>query len=349
MGWAAAESRLREVWQNGLVMPAPASSVLVVSTPSIEGCPVTRYAGFVTARAVLGAGVLKDMGAWFSDMAGGRAGGYEAELESATETALDELRRKAEVLGANCVLSVSVQTEAIGGKSLSMLAVAAEGTAVVVDFQQSPHPGVARAVASGQARPVQAELGPFDQARLSALTQGLREGRFAHPSQGMSPALGEAEAVWHEIDALDVLRVWLGKPPVPLGDDEGLGAVSYLRAQGAVELARALARCGAEEVSDAKVADALMRGLHRDPFDFEAALELLHPRACAVAHVVALRLICELPIVFAHATGVGPALRELEAAVQALPEVRTGSKYSSRARALELLQEMRKEFGVRAR
>lgn len=121
-------------------MPRKHAHVLLVSTPTIEACPITAYSGFVTTRIVMGTGFFKDLDASVRDIAGGRSGGYEAELDEATQRALDELREKAAKLGANCVLSVSVQIESISGKGNSMLAVAAEA--------QGPPCGAARACPS---------------------------------------------------------------------------------------------------------------------------------------------------------------------------------------------------------
>lgn len=328
-------------------MPRSVSKVLIVSTPSIEGCPVTHYAGFVTARAVMGAGLLKDMGAWLTDWSGGRSGGYEEELERATQAVLKELQRKAARLGANCILSVSVQTEAIGGKNLSMLAVAAEGTAVVVDFAQSKYPGII-AESKAQAKPIEKQLNPMAQARLFAFTQGLRSGRFVHDSGGLSTALGASEAAWDEIDLNDVFALWFGKSPVPFGNDEGIGAIEFLRSRKAAEVAHALVACTWDPTEDAASADAIVRGVYRDPFDMGAALVLLRAKNNAAAQVVGLRLICEQPVIVQPTAASQDQLAELEAALKSVPDLRTGSEYASRDRALELLAQVRDGLASRA-
>ncbi len=294
----------------------------------------------------MGAGVFKDMGAWLAVWAGGRSGGYEEELERATQAALTELRRKAAALDANCILSVSVQTEAIGGKNLSMLAVAVEGTAVEVDFTQSKYPGII-AESNAPAKPIEKQMNLMAQARLFAFTQGLRKGRFMHDSGGISPALGVSEAVWDEIDLNDVFEVWFGSARVPFGDNDGLGAIEYLRSRKAAEVAHALVRHSWDPTEHRASVDAILRGVHCDPFDFVAALVLLRAKNRVAGQVIGLRLICEMPMIVEPAADSQRDLAELEAALKSVPDMRTGSKYSSRDRALEIVAGVRKELGSR--
>ena len=102
--------------------------MLVTTTNTIEGRPVQEYLGVVTGEAILGANVLKDIGAQFRDVFGGRAGMYEQELRKARQTALDEMTEEATRLGATAVIGVDIDYETVGGGN--MLMVSAAGTAV---------------------------------------------------------------------------------------------------------------------------------------------------------------------------------------------------------------------------
>ncbi len=102
--------------------------MLVTTTNTIEGRPVQEYLGVVTGEAILGANVLKDIGAQFRDVFGGRAGMYEQELRKARQTALDEITEEATRLGATAVIGVDIDYETVGGGN--MLMVSAAGTAV---------------------------------------------------------------------------------------------------------------------------------------------------------------------------------------------------------------------------
>ena len=104
--------------------------MIVTTTNNIEGRPVREYLGVVTGEAILGANAFKDFGASIRDVIGGRAGGYEKDLQKARATALAELQQEAEALGAGAILGVKIDYETLRG---TMLMVAASGTAVKID------------------------------------------------------------------------------------------------------------------------------------------------------------------------------------------------------------------------
>lgn len=104
--------------------------MIVTTTPSIEGRPIRDYLGIVTGEAILGANLFKDFGASIRDVIGGRAGGYEKDLQKARDTAIGEMQQVAEAMGANAVVGVDLDYETLKG---SMLMVTASGTAVKVD------------------------------------------------------------------------------------------------------------------------------------------------------------------------------------------------------------------------
>lgn len=106
--------------------------MLVTTTPSVEGRKVKRYLGIVTGEAIMGANIFKDIFAGIRDIVGGRAGAYEKELIRAKDIALNEMKERAEQLGANAIVGVDLDFETIGMKG-TMLMVSASGTAVVVE------------------------------------------------------------------------------------------------------------------------------------------------------------------------------------------------------------------------
>ena len=101
------------------------------TTPTLEGNPIRQYLGVVTAESIVGANVVKDFMANVRDFFGGRSGAYEGVLIEARETVLKELEERASRMGANAVVGISFDYEAVGGSG-SMLMVVASGTAVVV-------------------------------------------------------------------------------------------------------------------------------------------------------------------------------------------------------------------------
>jgi len=102
--------------------------MIITTTPSVEGRPVTDYKGIVVGEAILGANVFRDVFAAITDIVGGRSAAYEQELGKARTVALDELEERARALGANAVVGVDLDYEVIN----NMLMVSASGTAVVV-------------------------------------------------------------------------------------------------------------------------------------------------------------------------------------------------------------------------
>jgi uncharacterized protein YbjQ (UPF0145 family) len=103
----------------------------LTTTPNIEGKRVTKYLGIVAGEAILGANLFKDLFAGIRDLVGGRSATYEKELQRARDIALEELRQRAQDLGANAVVGIDIDYE-IMGKENGMLMVSASGTAVTV-------------------------------------------------------------------------------------------------------------------------------------------------------------------------------------------------------------------------
>ena len=104
----------------------------LTTTPNIEGRRVTKYLGIVAGEAILGANLFKDLFAGIRDLVGGRSATYEKELQRARDIALEELRQRAQDLGANAVVGIDIDYE-IMGKENGMLMVSASGTAVTVE------------------------------------------------------------------------------------------------------------------------------------------------------------------------------------------------------------------------
>jgi len=101
--------------------------MLIVTTDGIEGRKVVEYLGIVSGDAIVGANVFRDVFAKVRDVVGGRAGGYEKALRGAKDHAIEDMIRAAEAAGADAVVAVDLDYEAVGN---SMLMVSANGTAV---------------------------------------------------------------------------------------------------------------------------------------------------------------------------------------------------------------------------
>jgi uncharacterized protein YbjQ (UPF0145 family) len=101
--------------------------MIVTTTPAVEGRTVSDYVGIVASQGVLGLNVFLDVAAGMRNILGGRSRSYENELASGVSDSLDELEEQAAKLGADAVIGVDLDYEAVGNQ---MLMISASGTAV---------------------------------------------------------------------------------------------------------------------------------------------------------------------------------------------------------------------------
>lgn len=112
-------------------MPGPWGDkpMITTTTSSIEGRAIGQYLGLVSGEAVMGANIFRDLFAGLRDIVGGRSGSYENVLRGGRDQALSEMIEDAQRLGADAVVGISLDYEAIGASD-SMMMVVATGTAV---------------------------------------------------------------------------------------------------------------------------------------------------------------------------------------------------------------------------
>lgn len=101
--------------------------MILTTTNTIEGRPISAYKGIVVGEAIMGANIVRDFFASVTDVIGGRSGAYESKLKDARDEAMQEIAERAAALGANSVVGIDLDYEVIGE---SMLMVS--GTAVVI-------------------------------------------------------------------------------------------------------------------------------------------------------------------------------------------------------------------------
>lgn len=107
------------------------SAMILTTTPTVEGRRILEYKGVVTGETIVGANVLKDFLAGLSDFFGGRSGTYEKVLRNAKDSAMREMQERAAAVGANAIVGIDLDYEAIGQNG-SMLMVTCSGTAVLI-------------------------------------------------------------------------------------------------------------------------------------------------------------------------------------------------------------------------
>lgn len=108
-------------------------SLILSTTPALDGKPVMTYLGLVSGEAILGANIFKDFFASIRDIVGGRSAAYEQELCQAREIAMQEMIEQALQLGANAIIGIDLDYKTLGlGDGGGMLMVSASGTAVFI-------------------------------------------------------------------------------------------------------------------------------------------------------------------------------------------------------------------------
>lgn len=108
--------------------------MLLTTTNSIEGRRIVTYLGVVSGETVMGTNIFKDFFAGVRDIVGGRTKSYEGVLRDAKQEALADLSKAAVELGADAVVGIDLDYQAIGGGGdRTLLMVTASGTAVKLD------------------------------------------------------------------------------------------------------------------------------------------------------------------------------------------------------------------------
>lgn len=115
---------------------AHSNSIILTTTPFLDGIRTQKYLGIVTANVVMGVNLVKEFFASFSDVFGGVSGRYTEEMNKALEVAKKQLMEKASSMGANAVVGTHIDYDELSGKEKSMLMVSIVGTAVVVDVSE---------------------------------------------------------------------------------------------------------------------------------------------------------------------------------------------------------------------
>ena len=105
------------------------NEVICTTGHTVPGREIEQVLGVVAGEAVLGANVFRDMFAGIRDFVGGRAGGYQKVLRAGRGHAMDDMIEEAEEMGADAVIGIDIDYEAIG-ETGSMLMVSMNGTAV---------------------------------------------------------------------------------------------------------------------------------------------------------------------------------------------------------------------------
>ncbi|SFI57395.1 YbjQ family protein [Thermoflavimicrobium dichotomicum] len=101
--------------------------MIITTTHYVQGKEIEDYLGIVSGEAIMGANIFRDILATITDVIGGRSGQFEGKFAEAKDVAIQVLTERAQKLGADAVIGVSLDFEAVRGEMLTCIAT---GTAV---------------------------------------------------------------------------------------------------------------------------------------------------------------------------------------------------------------------------
>ncbi|MBK5910326.1 hypothetical protein CCR85_02330 [Rhodothalassium salexigens] len=104
--------------------------IRLTTAPTLAGATIHREIDIVSAEAVYGVNLFRDLFAQVRDVFGGRSSSMQSALKEAREEVMRELREEAAARDADGVVAVTLDYEELSGGGANMLLVVATGTAV---------------------------------------------------------------------------------------------------------------------------------------------------------------------------------------------------------------------------
>ncbi|WP_241565307.1 YbjQ family protein [Paenirhodobacter populi] len=105
---------------------------IILTTETTPDLRIEKRLDIITAEAVIGMHIFRDIAAAWRDTFGGRSQTVQSGLRDARKMALQELRIEAVNIGADAVVGVDLDYSEISGGGKSMLFLVASGTAVTL-------------------------------------------------------------------------------------------------------------------------------------------------------------------------------------------------------------------------
>jgi uncharacterized protein YbjQ (UPF0145 family) len=104
--------------------------MIITTTDTPPGREARDSLGVVAGEAILGVNIFRDFFAGITDILGGRSQGYQKALREARDHAMRDMEEEAAALGADAVIGIDIDYEAIDTQKGAMLLVSCNGTAV---------------------------------------------------------------------------------------------------------------------------------------------------------------------------------------------------------------------------
>jgi uncharacterized protein YbjQ (UPF0145 family) len=123
------EARDRELALNKI-----ARTVILTTTPTIDGFEIEAYIDIESVEFVIGTGLFSEFVSDWSDIFGLRSKPFESKLQAAKRESLDVLRKLAAQKGANAVVGIDLDYTEFSGNRIGLIA---NGTLVRVRRRES--------------------------------------------------------------------------------------------------------------------------------------------------------------------------------------------------------------------
>ncbi|MEX6632803.1 YbjQ family protein [Hyphococcus lacteus] len=106
--------------------------MIITTTDGVPGREISTSVGVVAGEAILGVNIFRDLFAGITDILGGRSKGYQKALREARDHAMRDMEEEAKQLGADAVVGIDIDYEAVDTQKGAMLLVSCNGTAVTL-------------------------------------------------------------------------------------------------------------------------------------------------------------------------------------------------------------------------
>ena len=103
------------------VLKQQAKTILVTTTPSVDGYSVKEYLGVESVEFVLGTGVFSEMTTEWQDLFGLRSTAFENKLQTAKNAAFYALKMLAAERGANAIIGIDLDYTEFSGNRIGLV------------------------------------------------------------------------------------------------------------------------------------------------------------------------------------------------------------------------------------
>jgi uncharacterized protein YbjQ (UPF0145 family) len=96
-------------------------SVIVTTTPKVDGYYVVKYIGIESVEFVIGTGAFSEISSSIADFFGARSSAFEQKLQAAKRHAMGALKYLAAEQGANAVVGVDLDYTEFTGNRIALI------------------------------------------------------------------------------------------------------------------------------------------------------------------------------------------------------------------------------------